>query len=466
MAASLESPPGSPAGSPTFRMVEKLYIDPEFKPLLKNKNIKTFLTEIYKNNSIKRGRTSQAQIIEADGIRYILRITPYATHLQRTKAIKEISIYEVLKRDPDFIKFISNLLYADAHLAAGKKESYFIFAYEPGMTLDKFIESHKGSFTKEQIMEIYNHLEQAIDFLERNRIVHKDIKPDNIYFSTSRNIPLLFDFDTSCIIGEDCKAVEFEGTPKYATPESKTIRSQEGFSASFKIYKYSSIYDKFSLAKMLEDDLSEMANSPELKEEIKAYAKHQQTLLLVQNKNIQKLGGMRRNKTRKVRGKGVCQLPQSGGMRIGIMNPTWGGKKPQNTIETLLNLTNNLSVGGGCGCGVPKPPMMELPSGISLGPLTTGLKGSNGGLKGGACPCQAVPKLPLPLGELQREGYRGGYKATKKNLKYLRKWKRGESIGFTMRSSLKAKGLIPRANGKKRVSAKYRNTFSKKVSKK
>jgi len=50
----------------------------------------------------------------------------------------------------------------------------------------------------------------------------------------------------------------------------------------------------------------------------------------------------------------------------------------------------------------------------------------------------------------------GGYKPTKRNLKYLKKWKKGESIGFTMRSSLKAKGLIPRANGTKRVSAKYR----------
>jgi len=36
-----------------------------------------------------------------------------------------------------------------------------------------------------------------------------------------------------------------------------------------------------------------------------------------------------------------------------------------------------------------------------------------------------------------------------------KKCKKGKSIGFTMRSSLKAKGLIPRANGTKRVSAKY-----------
>lgn len=50
----------------------------------------------------------------------------------------------------------------------------------------------------------------------------------------------------------------------------------------------------------------------------------------------------------------------------------------------------------------------------------------------------------------------GGYKATKRNLHYLKLWKKGKSIGFSMTSSLKAKGLIPRANGKKRISIKYR----------
>lgn len=66
--------------------------------------------------------------------------------------------------------------------------------------------------------------------------------------------------------------------------------------------------------------------------------------------------------------------------------------------------------------------------------------------KGGGCGCSKM--------------YRGGYKPTRKNLKYLKKWKRGESIGFTMTSSLKAKGLIPRTSrklkGKRVVSRKYR----------
>jgi hypothetical protein len=53
----------------------------------------------------------------------------------------------------------------------------------------------------------------------------------------------------------------------------------------------------------------------------------------------------------------------------------------------------------------------------------------------------------------------GGYRATKKNRALLRKLKRGESIGFTARASLKAKGLIPRTSkaqrGKYIVSKKY-----------
>jgi len=53
-------------------------------------------------------------------------------------------------------------------------------------------------------------------------------------------------------------------------------------------------------------------------------------------------------------------------------------------------------------------------------------------------------------------GLFGGYRSTKKNRKYLKRYKQGKSIGFTMRSSLKAKGLIPRANGTYKISKKYR----------
>ena len=67
--------------------------------------------------------------------------------------------------------------------------------------------------------------------------------------------------------------------------------------------------------------------------------------------------------------------------------------------------------------------------------------------RGGGCGCSA--------GLLK-----GGYRPTRKNLNALKKWRKGQSIGFTMTASLKAKGLIPRTSrkqkGKKVVSRKYR----------
>jgi hypothetical protein len=68
--------------------------------------------------------------------------------------------------------------------------------------------------------------------------------------------------------------------------------------------------------------------------------------------------------------------------------------------------------------------------------------------KGGGCDCGIL-----------RGGALKGYKATKKNRDVLRRWRRGESIGFTATSSLKAKGLLPRTSKKNRgkyiVSKKY-----------
>ena len=130
--------------------------------------------------------------------------------------------------------------------------------------------------------------------------------------------------------------------------------------------------------------------------------------------------------------------------------------------------------GGGCGCGLPLPVPMTgggQPAAYNSNPVPDACPfpgtgycqfyargganqtgGANYGepmslqarLRGGGCGC----------------GLRGGYRPTKKNLAALKRWRKGQSIGFTMTSSLKAKGLIPRSSrkhkGKKVVSAKYK----------
>jgi len=95
--------------------------------------------------------------------------------------------------------------------------------------------------------------------------------------------------------------------------------------------------------------------------------------------------------------------------------------------------------------------------------------------RGGGCACQragAVPNwLKNAIGTTEtmvtdieaKRQLKGGYVATKRDKYYLSKYKKGESIGFTMKASLKAKGLLPRTSktmkGKKVVSNKYRHVL-------
>ena len=58
---------------------------------------------------------------------------------------------------------------------------------------------------------------------------------------------------------------------------------------------------------------------------------------------------------------------------------------------------------------------------------------------------------------------KGGYRATRKNKALIRKYKQGKSIGFTAKASLKAKGLLPRSNGRYVLGPKYSGTGKPKV---
>ena len=90
-------------------------------------------------------------------------------------------------------------------------------------------------------------------------------------------------------------------------------------------------------------------------------------------------------------------------------------------------------------------------------------KGFKSGIyKGGACGACSAPSTAIQSGGGCgcQKLFKGGYNITKRNRNYLKRWKQGKSIGFTMTSSLKAKGLIPRTSrknrGKKVISPKYK----------
>jgi hypothetical protein len=60
-------------------------------------------------------------------------------------------------------------------------------------------------------------------------------------------------------------------------------------------------------------------------------------------------------------------------------------------------------------------------------------------------------------------GMPGGYRPTRRNREMLRKYKKGKKIGFTGRASLKAKGMLPRANGRYVLGPKYSGTGKNRV---
>ena len=62
---------------------------------------------------------------------------------------------------------------------------------------------------------------------------------------------------------------------------------------------------------------------------------------------------------------------------------------------------------------------------------------------------------------LDRQG--GGYKPTRRNRQMLHAYKSGKSIGFTAKSSLKAKGMLPRSNGRYVLGPKYSGTGRPKI---
>ncbi len=66
------------------------------------------------------------------------------------------------------------------------------------------------------------------------------------------------------------------------------------------------------------------------------------------------------------------------------------------------------------------------------------------------CPCMLDPQG-------------GGYRPTRRNKTLLKRYKAGQSIGFTGRASLKAKGMIPRSSGKYILGPKYSGTGRPKV---
>jgi len=97
--------------------------------------------------------------------------------------------------------------------------AYFVMPYERGMDLDKYMKSVSGVFSEQEIIDIIVPILNGLKETHKKDIIHRDIKPGNIFIRRD-NSPMLIDFGASRVaLGEKSKSITQILTPPYAPTE-------------------------------------------------------------------------------------------------------------------------------------------------------------------------------------------------------------------------------------------------------
>lgn len=97
--------------------------------------------------------------------------------------------------------------------------------YIDGQTISDYLQDSLYSPTG--VKRIISALCDALDFLHKNKIIHKDIKPENVMIDNSGNVKLI-DFDAARVYKHyQSKDTKIIGTTGYAAPEQYGINQTD-----------------------------------------------------------------------------------------------------------------------------------------------------------------------------------------------------------------------------------------------
>jgi serine/threonine-protein kinase len=74
-----------------------------------------------------------------------------------------------------------------------KGDFYLVQEWIDGLTLTQKHDT-QGNFTEKQVRDLLSKLLPVLEYIHSRRIIHRDIKPDNIILRASDNLPILIDF--------------------------------------------------------------------------------------------------------------------------------------------------------------------------------------------------------------------------------------------------------------------------------
>ncbi|KAI9481396.1 MAG: kinase-like domain-containing protein [Benjaminiella poitrasii] len=109
------------------------------------------------------------------------------------------------------------------------EDNYYVVMdlYGAGMDLFDYIELKEGGMTEGEIRDIFHQIAEAVGHLHDHRIVHRDIKDENVILDLNGGVRLI-DFGSAAYLKEGRQYETFVGTLDYAAPEILKGRAYSG----------------------------------------------------------------------------------------------------------------------------------------------------------------------------------------------------------------------------------------------
>jgi serine/threonine-protein kinase len=127
-----------------------------------------------------------------------------------------------------------------------------VFAYEEGCTLQEYLELNP-LISVEFAHHLAHHMEKALHGFHDLGILHRDIKPDNIFLQKDTWLPKVFDFSDAIFTDNqilNSPQAEFTGSPKYAHPSVRKLH------VSFSPVIFRIEFDMYAMGVILRDDIA------------------------------------------------------------------------------------------------------------------------------------------------------------------------------------------------------------------
>ncbi len=128
----------------------------------------------------------------------------------------------MFKAECDRLREVGSHQQIPSYLGFEESEGQYSIAQQfiPGRSLRQILDE-EGTFSPTQALKLLEQILDPPDNLHRNRIIPRDIKPDNIIISLESNLPVIVDFGAAKLVSETVLAQTGTviGTANYAAPE-------------------------------------------------------------------------------------------------------------------------------------------------------------------------------------------------------------------------------------------------------